>query len=401
MHFDRQMRGTRIGLWIALVTVFSGLAGCSAESEPMSPARIGAGAPPATGSQVNQAAAGRGGTAIGPSGLAGAGIPSDSWAGMQPGIMEIAGSAAPASDPSGLPSGTCANAVADTAPVTPVIWLIVDGSSSMNNNFANGQSRWVSLRSTLMDKVGIVDSLQSVAEFGMVIYSGGAEDPAQCVKLVTVLPALNNFAALDTAYPQTPLGMGTPTDKALDHVVTTLPVATKSVLDTQNKPIYVVLATDGQPNDNCGGGGGGGDAAVQQRVIDVVTKGTMGGMEMYVISMAGDDTSLQQHLDLVAKATASQTPPFVPATKDELVNNFRKIVGSASCQIDLHGKVMDGQECAGKVSLNGSDLTCANDNGWRLLDTDTLELTGSACTSFVSAASTVSATFPCEVFSPG
>jgi hypothetical protein len=323
---------------------------------------------------------------------------------MQPGIMQIAGSAAAAADPTtGLPSGTCANALADTAPVTPVIWLIVDGSSSMNQNFANGQSRWVSLRSTLMDKGGIVDSLQSVAEFGMVIYSGGAEDPAQCVKLVTVQPALDNFAALDAAYPQMPLGMGTPTDKALDHVVTSLPVVTQSVLDTKNKPIYVVLATDGQPNDNCGSGGGGGgnSTVVQQRVIDVVTKGTLGGMQMYVISMAGGDTMLQQHLAMVAKATASQTPPFVPATKDDLVNNFRKIVGGASCQIDLHGKVMDGQECAGKVTLNGLDLKCASDNGWRLLDTDTLELTGSACTSFIGSASMVSASFPCEVFSPG
>jgi hypothetical protein len=132
-----------------------------------------------------------------------------------------------------------------------------------------------------------------------------------------------------------------------------------------------------------------------------VTKGTMNGMEMFVISMAGSDTALQKHLVDVANATASKTPPFVPATKDELVTNFRKIVGGASCQIDLHGKVMMGQECAGKVSLNGSDLTCASDNGWRLLDTDTLELTGSACTNFTSSASMVSATFPCEVFSPG
>jgi hypothetical protein len=301
-----------------------------------------------------------------------------------------------------LPDGTCANANADTAPVTPVIWLIVDGSSSMNQMFSAGQSRWQSLRSTLMDKGGVVDSLQSLAEFGMVIYSGGADDPAQCVKLVTVPPALNNYAALDAAYPQSPLGMGTPTDKALDHVVTSLPVVTAAVLDAQAKPIYVVLATDGQPNDSCGagGGGGGGDAAVQQRVIDVVTKGTTAGMQMYVISMAGNDGSLQQHLELVAKATASQTPPFVPATKDELVTNFKNIVGSASCQIGLHGKVTQGQECAGKVSLNGAPLDCASDNGWRLLNPNTFELTGSACSKFATSASMVTAQFPCEVFRP-
>jgi hypothetical protein len=177
------------------------------------------------------------------------------------------------------------------------------------------------------------------------------------------------------------------------------------MLDTRGKPVYVVLATDGAPNDSCGGGGifGGGrdgDTVVQQRVIDVVTRGTMAGMQMYVISLAGNDAALQQHLEQVAKATASQTPPIVPATKDELVTNFRNIVGSASCQIQLHGKVMKGQECAGKVQLNGKDLACNSDNGWKLLDTDTFELTGTACTGFTSAASTVFASFPCEVFTP-
>jgi hypothetical protein len=332
--------------------------------------------------------------------------PNTSWAGVQPGIAQVAGTGA-ATPTNDLPQGTCANAVADTAPVTPTIWLVVDGSSSMNQDFSNGQSRWLSLRSTLMDKGGIVDSLQSVAEFGMVIYSGGSDDPNECVKLVTVPPALNNFMALDAMYPQQPLGMGTPTDKALDHVVTTLPVVATPTLDTKVQPIYVVLATDGAPNDSCGGGGGifgggrMGDNQVRQRVIDVTTKGTMAGMQMFVISMAGDDTDLQQHLEAVAKATASQTPPFAPATKDELVQNFRNIVGSASCQIKLHGKVMSGQECAGKVSLNGSNLDCGSDNGWKLLDQETFELTGSACSEFTNKASSVTASFPCEVFIPG
>jgi hypothetical protein len=340
-------------------------------------------------------------------GLAGTGAATPpNWAGQQPGVMPIAGGPAEAAGMGGvkLPDGTCASGLADTAPVTPVIWLIVDGSSSMNQEFDAGRNRWAVLRSSLMDKGGIVDSLQSVAEFGMVIYSGGAADPMMCVQLVTVPPALNNFAALDAAYPMMPLGMGTPTDKAVQHVVTTLPVVTQAMLDTRNKPIYVVLATDGQPNDSCGGGGlfGGGrdDAAVRQAVIDVVKRGTMGGMNMYVISMAGGDQSLQSHLEEVAMATTTMTPPFSPASQNDLVKTFRDIVGSASCQIDLKGMVKQGMECAGKVTLNGNELACGNNDGWRLLDPDTFELTGKACSDFTSVASTVSAMFPCEVFRP-
>jgi hypothetical protein len=301
-----------------------------------------------------------------------------------------------------VPSSTCATALADTAPVTPTIWLVVDGSSSMDNRFGGGQTRWQALRSTLMDPGGVVDSLQAAAEFGLVIYAGQeSADLAQCVQLVVVPPALNNYAALAAMYPADPLANGTPTDKALDHVVTSLPVTNQALPDGNANPVYVVLATDGQPNEGCGDlGGGGGGAVVEQRVIDVTQRGTDAGMQMYVISLAGEDDNLQAHLSQVAMATSSRTPPFVPATQSELVDNFQRIIGGASCQIDLDGIVQDGQECAGRVLLNGAELTCDADDGWRLLDADTLQLTGTACSTFLTSQSSVSAMFPCQVFRP-
>ena len=76
-----------------------------------------------------------------------------------------------------MPGGdTCAKGVANATPVTPTIWLIVDGSSSMEMPFAAGASRWTTLRATLMDKGGVVDSLQAAARIGMVIYSGDSGD---------------------------------------------------------------------------------------------------------------------------------------------------------------------------------------------------------------------------------
>jgi hypothetical protein len=299
----------------------------------------------------------------------------------------------------GLPGGTCANAVADTEPVTPTVWLVVDGSSSMTNNFEGGSTRWQALRATLMDPGAIVDSLQSVVRFGLVIYAGNAATPDNCVQLITVEPALNNRDALAAMYPMNPVASGTPSDRALDYVVTNLPVTNASAPDDKSGPVYVVFATDGSPNKGCGDLNGN-DPAVEQNVIDVTKKGTDAGMNMFVISMAGGDNRLQGHLDKVAAATATKTPPFAPSTKGDLISTFQKIVSGASCQIDLKGHVDTGAACSGRVMLDGKDLACDSDNGWKLVDEDTFQLTGTACVSFLSKASMVYAMFPCEVFRP-
>lgn len=285
-----------------------------------------------------------------------------------------------------------------TTPVTPTVWLVVDGSSSMSSSFEGQSSRWVALRQTLMDPGGVVDSLQDSVRFGLVIYAGG--DSADCVQLVTVQPALDNLSALSAQYPMNPVAQGTPTDKALDYVVTNLPVLNTGSLDATAGPVYVVLATDGQPNDNCGGGGRQSGATVEQRVVDITEEGTRSGMQMYVISMAGGDTRLQSHLEMVAAATASKTPPYAPSTRDDLIAAFRKVIGGASCLVSLNGKVEEGQECAGSVRLNSQALPCNKPDGWMLFDPSTVQLTGAACDMFLAQTSMVVASFPCEVFSP-
>jgi hypothetical protein len=296
---------------------------------------------------------------------------------------------------------TCASGMQSTSPVTPTVWLIVDGSSSMNQAFEGTTSRWLALRSTLMDRGGVVDTLQPFVRFGLVIYAGG--DPTNCVQLVTVEPALNNLTAMAAQYPMAPLAQGTPTDKALDYVVNNLPVLNEGVLDQNGGPTYVVLATDGAPNDNCGTGGGARQATnanVEQRVVDITAQGTKKGMEMFVISMAGGDTRLQSHLEMVAAATASKTPPFVPTTKGDLITTFQKIVGGASCLVSLDGSVDDGSECAGTVQLNSVALPCNDANGWSMFNRSTVQLMGSACDMFLAHQSMVIAKFPCEIFSP-
>lgn len=304
-----------------------------------------------------------------------------------------------------LPGGAaaCATGMQNTSPVTPTVWLVIDGSSSMNSGFEGGTSRWAALRSTLMDPAGVVDTLQPFVRFGMVIYAGG--DGATCPRLVVVDPALNNLSTMDAQYPMTPLAQGTPTDKALEYVVNNLPVLNAGVLDENTGPVYVVLATDGSPNDNCGGNSGGGrgqqgNVNTEQRVVDITAEGTANGTQMFVISLAGGDSRLSSHLDMVAAATASQTPPFVPATQADLITAFQEIVGGASCLVSLDGSVESGSECAGTVQLNSVELPCNQDDGWSLFNRSTVQLKGDACDMFLAHQSMVIASFPCEVFSP-
>jgi hypothetical protein len=340
------------------------------------------------------AASGSAGAAA-PSGIAGTGaVPSQP---VSP--VSSAGSGVPT-----LPAMSCARGTQTTDPVTPTVWLVVDGSTSMDQDFEAGRSRWDALRATLMGPGGVVESLQATVRFGMVLYAGGDDNATACTQLVTVDPALNNLAAIAAKYPAQPVAPGTPTDKALDEVVSNLAVTNMAVLDMRTDPVYVVLATDGSPNDNCGngvlGGGRGNNAVVEQNVIDITARGTAAGMDMFVISLAGSDTRLQAHLAKVADATASRTPPFAPATQNDLIAAFRKIVGGATCQVALVGSVMQGRECDGKVLLNGTALPCNDANGWKMLDDRTVQLSGNACTNFTSKQSFVEATFPCDVFTP-
>jgi hypothetical protein len=335
----------------------------------------------------------------------------------------------------------CAQGNANASPVTPTVWLLIDGSGSMKMSLG-GPSRWEALRSALMDQGGVVPQLEHVVRFGMVIYNGpdnathtqcnapdkvnllcgcltGSEDaccsaacggtppmapadPNMCANLIIVDPALDNFKTINAAYPAQEIGGWTPTDRAIEHVVDNLPVLNKQMLDAQNDPVYVILATDGQPNDDCNGMSRGADfqPEVAQRVLDAVTKGAQMGMSMFVISLAGSDQQLQMHLEQVAAAGNTGKPPFVPSNRDQLEATLRQVVGGASCQISLDGQVQMGQECTGQVTLNGVALACSSDNGWRMLDPRTLEITGSACDMFLSTTSQVHAAFPCGVFTP-
>ena len=54
--------------------------------------------------------------------------------------------------------------------------------------------------------------------------------------------------------------------------------------------------------------------------------------------------------------------------------------------------------CEGNVTLNGNELACDGDPGWRALDPTRIELVGQACTDFLSDPTVmIAANWPCGV----
>lgn len=321
---------------------------------------------------------------------------------------------------------SCADAEVKTSKVKPIITIVIDGSGSMCADYG-GQSRWLSLRSALLDPAnGLVKRLETAVEFGMTLYDGSinallgvlgnssSENPScatmyllpkavgDCPQLIEVPPAINNFMAIDMAFPQVELGGSTPTDKAMTHVMDQMTMAAMAEPDPMNHPRYVILATDGEPNDICAMGVGGDGSVNKMNVITQVERGVMAGVKTYVISLAGDSMKLQMHLDQVAAAGGTGTMAFSPMTKDDLVSTLGMIIGGAiGCQVFLNGEVMAGMECKGFVDFNGTFLKCNDPDGWHLLDSKTIELQGKACQDFMSSPdATLKAGFPCGVFRP-
>jgi hypothetical protein len=251
----------------------------------------------------------------------------------------------------------------------------------------------------------------------------GGKDVGMCPQLVEALPPrLNNAQAIDMIYPAVELGGSTPTDRALGHVMDAL-IAGKTPQGPDApapSPVYVILATDGAPNDICINGTGGDGSVQRQGVIAAVDRGTAAGITTWVISLADGDPALQTHLDEVARHGDPRNPTahtFSPTNPDELLMTLAQLLGGAvGCHIALNGTVTVGQECLGTVEQNGSALPCcqeqagalscgnappASPNGWRLNDAHSIELLGDACASFLlGSGSVLSARFPCEVFTP-
>jgi hypothetical protein len=136
-----------------------------------------------------------------------------------------------------------------------------------------------------------------------------------------------------------------------------------------------VLATDGLPN-----GCGFDSANPRAAVLTAVKDGVKNGIKTFVMSLANEGDT---HLEQVARDGEGADEPFRPGNIDELVSVMENIVGrTLGCEVILDGYVQPEHACEGTVTLNGSVLKCEGKNGWRLKESNSIELRGDACEEF-------------------
>lgn len=401
---------------------------------------------PSDGGRINGPGSGSGGHGIGATN-SGSGGKIGGGFGQQPGTIPGSGTSGTSGMMPGAGADACAMANVHTNRTTPIITFVIDGSGSMCADFGGGMTRWQSLRTALLDPMkGLIYRLQASVYFGMLLYDGTIDftalsmstdqspSPAcsgmylqdkamgDCPQLIGVPNNLNNAMAIDMMYPATELGGSTPTDKAMTSAVDILLMNNMNNPDAVALPQYIILATDGQPNDICVGGMGGDGSAQRAGVIAQVDRAAQANIKTFVISTAGGDAMLEAHLDEVAKHGDPTNPmahSFSPMNPDDLVNTLAALLGGAiGCDVVLEGKVTKGGECRGFVEWNGNKLPCCqqsdatmawtcNDmpanpaDGWFLKDASTVELVGQTCTNFlVTNDVSLRAGFPCDVFVP-
>jgi hypothetical protein len=232
-----------------------------------------------------------------------------------------------------------------------VVLFVIDGSGSMCDTFGTG-TRWTSLRSALLAPgTGVITRLEGEAQFGLMIYDGsvdfqalsmatmGSPSPAcagtgnarECPRLTQVPPKFGNAAAIGQMFPNKEPGGSTPTHKAMDLAVQQMMMSAAGK-DPMSSPHFIVLATDGQPNDICTGGLGGDGSAEKAAVIAAVDRAVGAGIRTFVISLAGMDQGLEAHLAEVAKHGDPLNPAartFSPMTPEDLQMALRTVLSSA------------------------------------------------------------------------
>ena len=234
-----------------------------------------------------------------------------------------------------------------------VVLFVVDGSGSMCEVFGTA-TRWTGLRAALLAPMtGVIPRLEAQAAFGLMIYDGSVDPAAvgaatmaspnpvcagfggfgnmECPRYSRVPPRIMNAAAINQAFPQNQPGGSTPTHKAMNDAVAQMMMSAAGK-DPKASPHFIILATDGQPNDICTGGVGGDGSAQKLEVIAATDRAAAAGIRTFVISLAGTDVGLEAHLAEVAKHGDPLNPAahtFSPMTPEDLQMALRMVLSSA------------------------------------------------------------------------
>lgn len=302
-------------------------------------------------------------------------------------------------------AGECADTTVRANKLIPTVILIVDQSSSMDEDFADG-TRWDVLRGFLLQQPGgLIDDLQSQVRFGLAMYSArsGEDDPApvgECPIVTTVAPMLDNYPAISAAYePAEPID-DTPTGDSINKVIDDLDLGNDP--DAMPGATVFVLATDGEP-DRCEELDPQTEEA-KNEAIGAVQRAYGLGIRTFIISV-GEGTVSAEHQQAMANAGLGLDPMmgsaeyWVAGDDRTLRDALISIVGGqVGCDIALNGRVASGDACLGTVTLNGEPLECDDPNGWELIDDQHIRLSGRACDDLKNMDDVLlDVSFPCSV----
>jgi len=309
----------------------------------------------------------------------------------------------------------------------PTVLLLVDESGSMSTNkYPPGatDSRWRVLHDALVGDNGLVQMVTDDVRFGFMGYTGDGT-AATCPILVStqIFPMAKDDTALiairgvyPADRPNLPYKGETPTGAAIR--------AATRALQAFNEPgpKYILLATDGdpdtcaKPDPQCG----------QDEAVSAAQDAFAASIGTFVIGISDD--AANWHLQQMANAGAGlEVPPpdpnfynacprdpavtpkyaaaapaqsakfYKPADGAELAQALSAILNNArTCTFTLHGKVAAGKESLGTVKLDGVSLGYLAPDGWRLSDSQTLEILGASCDKIKTTSKLLQVSFPCD-----
>jgi hypothetical protein len=296
----------------------------------------------------------------------------------------------------------CARVEVGASTVVPTVILIIDQSTSMNQDFSDGRDRWNVLRDSLLDTMdGLIAELESRIRFGLALYSaendGDDHTPADppCPMMTTVDPSLDNLSDISSVYRDAEPIEDTPTGDAIDSVLDGY-LATP---DPGPDPVIFVLATDGEP-DRCEQADPNPTDEAQREAVQAVERAFENGIRTFLIDV-GNGVGPAHKRDIANAGIGTDSGAMFWNVTDDtgLRDALQTIIGGElSCEIQLEGRITDlSRACEGTVELNGRVLPCEDPNGWRALDDSTIELQGEACNELEeSRRANVEASFPCD-----
>jgi hypothetical protein len=285
----------------------------------------------------------------------------------------------------GDPPPNCSEEVFNPAdPVPPRIMLVVDRSGSMNDDAVGFPgSKWDTAVDTLDT---VTHQLETSVELGLTLYPSEVDVCGAGSEEVPV--RLNNANAITRALNQTSPGGGTPTAPSL-----LVARAGLQALGAQGGQRAVVIATDGGPNCNesldgdtctCVSPNPADCQAFPGNCLDDVNAVASAnqlansGFPVFVLGLPGTENFSGV---LTRLATAGGTGNFYNATSaDSLATSLEEIaVRLGSCRFDLPGAPRPDQVT---VTVDGTAIArdSSRSDGWDLIDSNTIELFGDACT---------------------